>query len=377
VHYQSEGTERRDILWMNAIFLFTTPLLAAVGMTLYISEFGVHWAEPTAFLLLWYLTGMGVTAGYHRMFSHRSWWAPRPVRAVLLVLGAATWQNSVLAWCSKHRAHHHHTDTEDDPHSIEEGFWWAHMLWIVVEDDEEEDFENIPDLADDDLCRWQHRNYFAISSLFNLAVPLALGVATGRVVGMLLWAGLLRVVVLHHLTFFINSLAHMWGHQPWNDEGSSRDNPVLAYLTLGEGYHNFHHEFPGDYRNGIHWYQFDPTKWSIWTLGKLGLAEDLRRSAMAHRLRRRWNRLRERYESRIVEWSDGFRERIDAAEARLEESLDELRSRRSEWTRRAEQLQDDAREELRRARAEAERRAVEAFRRGRELLDQQTLRPQS
>lgn len=377
MHYQSEGTEDRSILWVNAAFLILTPLLAAVLLPLYIYEFGVHWAEPMAFVALWYLTGMGITAGYHRMFSHRAWWAPRPIRAILLVLGAATWQNSALAWCSKHRAHHHDTDGEDDPHSIDEGFWWAHMLWVMVEGKRHGDFDNVPDLTDDELCQWQHRNYLAISTAFNVGVPVALGLLTGRVWGMLLWAGLLRVVVLHHLTFFINSLAHMWGSQPWSDEDSSRDNAVLAYLTLGEGYHNFHHQFPGDYRNGVRWYQFDPTKWLIWTLHTIGLAEDLRRSAIDHRLRRRWNQLRARYESQVDEWSEGVEQRLEEAEARLEEALEEMRSRRTEWAQKAEQVQDQAREELRAARREAEQQALEAFRNGRQLLVRQAPSPQS
>ncbi|MFB6350390.1 MAG: fatty acid desaturase, partial [Bradymonadaceae bacterium] len=310
----------------------------------------------------------GITGGYHRMFSHRAWWAPKPVRAVLLVLGAATWQNSAIAWCSKHRTHHQHTDTDEDPHSIQKGFWWAHMIWVMVEDKRYKDFDNVPDLTDDEWCQWQHENYLAISTAFNIGVPVALGLLTGRIWGMLLWAGLARVVVLHHLTFFINSLAHMWGDQPWSDDGSSRDNPVLAYLTLGEGYHNFHHEFPGDYRNGFRWYQFDPTKWTIWTLSRLGLAEDLRRSAIDHRLRRRWKRLKAEYDSQIADWSDGWHERIEKAEARFEEALEEMRTRRTEWTRKAEELQESAREELRSARKEAEEQALDAYRQCEELL---------
>ncbi|MFB6264028.1 MAG: fatty acid desaturase [Bradymonadaceae bacterium] len=371
MHYSGqESSPESDILWLNAVFLIVTPILAAVAAPYYISNWGVHWTEPVALVVLWFATGMGITAGYHRMFSHRSWWAPAPVRAVLLVLGAASWQNSVLAWCESHRLHHHHTDTDRDPHSIEEGFWWAHMLWILVDGGEHDEFEKIPDLEDDPLCAWQHRHYFAISTGFNVAVPVGLGLMTGRIWGMLLWAGLIRVVVLHHLTFFINSLAHMWGTRPWAEEETARDNAFLAVVTLGEGYHNFHHAFPGDYRNGLRWYQFDPTKWFIWTLSKLGLAGDLRRSPIDQRLRRRWQRLRGKYESRMDEWSDSVRSQVEAAEDRLEEALEELRSRRSEWSRRADDVRDQAREELERARIEAETQALEAFRSWRQLLQQ-------
>lgn len=364
MHYSGtpDSNEKPRILWLNALFLVLTPLAALVLTPLYIFHNGVHWAEPVAMMVLWYLTGMGVTAGYHRMFSHRAWWAPKPVRAILLVLGAATWQNSAIAWCAAHRYHHRHTDTDEDPYSVTEGFWWAHMLWVMVEGKKHQDFESAPDLRDDKLCQWQHDHYFWISTLFNVGVPVLLGLMTGRIWGMLLWAGLIRVVVVHHFTFFINSLAHMWGSRPWSKEESARDNPVLAFFTFGEGYHNFHHTFPGDYRNGFRWYQFDPTKWTIAALNKVGLAQDLRRTTIDRRLKKRWQTMRERYEAQMDEWNESMREQIQAAEAQLEEALNEMRSKRSEWARKAEELQAHAREELERARIEAERRALEAFR---------------
>ncbi|QDG52999.1 acyl-CoA desaturase [Persicimonas caeni] len=374
MHYSGspdDSEKKPRVLWLNALFLVLTPLAALILTPLYILEHGVHWAEPVAMVVLWYLTGMGITAGYHRMFSHRAWWAPAPIRAILLVLGAAAWQNSAIAWSAAHRYHHRHVDTEDDPYSIQEGFWWAHMLWVMVEGKKHQDFESAPDLRDDPLCQWQHNNYFWISTLFNIGVPLLLGLMTGRLFGMLLWAGLVRVVVVHHFTFFINSLAHMWGSRPWSKEQSARDNAVLAFFTFGEGYHNFHHTFPGDYRNGFRWYQFDPTKWTIALLNKVGLAQDLRRTTMDRRLKKRWQTMRERYETQMDEWNESMREQIQAAEASLEEALTEMRSKRAEWARKAEELQAQARDELERARIEAERRALEAFRNWQSLVPAQ------
>ena len=371
MHYEGDPGDKPEILWTNALFLILTPILALTITPWYVANFGIHWAEPAAAVALWFLTGLGITAGYHRMFSHRAWWAPKPIRALMLVLGAATWQNSAIAWCAGHRYHHQHTDTDQDPYNIQEGFLWAHMLWVMVEGEKHGDFDSVPDLADDELCQWQHRNYLAISAAFNIGVPVALGLLTGRIWGMLIWAGLVRVVVLHHLTFFINSLAHMWGSRPWKDDETARDNPVLAVLTLGEGYHNFHHAFPGDYRNGFRWYQFDPTKWTIWLLNKVGLAEDLRRSAIDHRLRKRWKRLRKKYDSQMSDWNDSARQQVEAAEERLDEALDHMRTKRGEWSRKAEELQEQAREDLRQARIEAEKQAVEAFRAWRQALPQQ------
>jgi stearoyl-CoA desaturase (delta-9 desaturase) len=364
MHYSGSPSEdeRPKILWLNAIFLVLTPLAALILTPLYIYHNGVHWAEPTAMAALWYLTGMGVTAGYHRMLSHRAWWAPAPVRAILLVLGGATWQNSAIAWCAAHRYHHRHVDTEDDPYSIQEGFWWAHMLWVMVEGKKHDDFDSAPDLRDDRLCQWQHNNYLWITLAFNIGLPVVLGLMTGRIWGMLLWAGLIRVVVVHHFTFFINSLAHMFGTRPWSKEQSARDNGLLAFFTFGEGYHNFHHTFPGDYRNGFRWYQFDPTKWTIALLSKVGLAQDLRRTTIDRRLKKRWQTMRERYDAQMGEWNENVREQIAVAEVRLDEALTEMRSKRSEWARKAEELQAHARDELERTRIEAERRALEAFR---------------
>jgi stearoyl-CoA desaturase (delta-9 desaturase) len=363
MHYGApQADQEAKISWFNTLFLVLTPIAAIVLTPLYIYYNGVHWAEPTAFVALWFLTGLGITAGYHRMFSHRAWWAPKPIRALMLIFGAMTLQNSAIAWVARHRLHHRHVDTEEDPYNIKRGFWWAHMLWVMIDDREYDEFKNARDLVEDDLARFQHDHYMWISVGFNIAVPLLLGLAIDRVWGMLLWAGLIRIVVLHHLTFFINSLAHMWGRRPWNDEQTARDNAFLAVLTLGEGYHNFHHTFPADYRNGFRWYHFDPTKWFIWTLDKVGLANDLRRSPIDRRLRKRWRNMRSRYESQMDEWSESMREQFDAAEARLEDALSDMRTKRGEWVRKAEEAHAQAREDLREAREDAEERALEAFR---------------
>lgn len=124
---------------------------------------------------------------------------------------------------------------------------------------------------------WQHKHYLSIVLASNFGIPLALGWLNGDILGMLLLAGFFRLVVVHHVTFFINSLAHIWGKQPYTDKNTARDNGILAFFTFGEGYHNYHHIFEYDYRNGIKWWQFDPTKWLIASLAWAGLAKNLRR----------------------------------------------------------------------------------------------------
>ncbi|MGL5025858.1 MAG: acyl-CoA desaturase, partial [Shewanella oncorhynchi] len=160
------------------------------------------------------------------------------------------------------------------------GFWYSHIGWMLREYQSQRyhDYQNVRDLQNDRIVMWQHKHYLALVLLMNIGLPALLGWLNGDVLSMLLMAGLLRLVVVHHCTFFINSLAHVWGSQPYTDKNTARDNGFLAMLTYGEGYHNFHHIFENDYRNGIKWWHYDPTKWLIKSLSWLGLAKDLRTS---------------------------------------------------------------------------------------------------
>ena len=156
------------------------------------------------------------------------------------------------------------------------------MIWVMIEEDSfVNDFANVKDLQASKIIRWQHRNIFLIGALSGLAFPAALGYLIGGMataVGCLVWGGLMRVVFVQHGTFLINSAAHIWGEQPYSEENSSRDSFWLAFFTFGEGYHNFHHTFQADYRNGHKWYHFDPSKWWIKTFSLLGLNSNLKKT---------------------------------------------------------------------------------------------------
>src|SRR5690554_857811 len=141
------------------------------------------------------------------------------------------------------------------------------------------DYNNVKDLQRDKIVMWQHKYYLLLTLLMNIGVPVLIGALMGQILAAVLVAGFLRLVVNHHTTFFINSLAHIWGKRPYTERNSARDNGVLAFMTFGEGYHNFHHIFSGDYRNGIRWYQFDPTKWLIRSLSYVGLTKNLKRAS--------------------------------------------------------------------------------------------------
>jgi stearoyl-CoA desaturase (delta-9 desaturase) len=278
--YRPRQVQDRPRDWGNTIFLVTTPVVAVLGTAWYIAMHGVTRLEVANFLLMFALTSVSVTGGYHRLFSHRSYECTKPVKLFYLIFGAAACENSLLSWASDHRYHHRYVDQPEDPYNILKGGLYAHMGWIFFKDtrDQKRRFENVPDLLKDPLVVWQHRWYLWLVVVFTFALPTYIGLIEGRPVGGLLWGGFLRVVMVHHTTFFINSLAHLYGTRPYSLKDTARDSWWLAPLTFGEGYHNFHHKFQADYRNGIKWWQFDSTKWFINFLALTGQASKLRRT---------------------------------------------------------------------------------------------------
>ncbi len=261
---------------VNSGFLLTMHLLAVAAIP-YMIFVQFSWWSVGLGLVMFVLSGLAITGGYHRLFSHRSYRAHPFVRAIYLALGAAAVQNSAVKWSSDHRLHHAYVDTDADPYNIEEGFWWAHVGWVLHQAPQDRKACAVNDLMADPLVRFQDRYYVWIAIFFCGLLPLGLGFAWGDPIGAFLIAGCLRLVVEWHATFAINSVAHKIGTRPYSDEMAGRDSWITALLTFGEGYHNFHHTFQGDYRNGIRWYHFDPTKWIVWCMARVGLAHDIRR----------------------------------------------------------------------------------------------------
>ena len=268
------------ILWINTLLFSITGLIALIGVPWYGIVYGYDGYQVLATILCMGYCGMAITAGYHRLWSHPTYKANIIIRVIYAIGGAFALQNSALHWSSDHRVHHKFVDNNDkDPYSAKRGFWYSHIGWMLrdYQRTRYEDYSNVRDLQKDPVVMWQHRNYLLLAIITNVGIPLAIGFWHGDVWGTLLTVGILRLVLSQHVTFFINSLAHLWGGQPYTDINTAKDNAVLAYFTFGEGYHNYHHCFQLDYRNGIRWWQFDPTKWLIWNLEKLGLASNLRR----------------------------------------------------------------------------------------------------
>ncbi|MEM6915760.1 MAG: fatty acid desaturase [Verrucomicrobiota bacterium] len=266
--------------WFTSGFLILTFLVAVIGTPLYFIFFGVDPFLIGLFFVFFLLTGMSITLGYHRLFAHKAFKAKKSVKLFTLIFGAAAFEDSALDWSSDHRQHHKHVDDEDDdPYAISKGFFWAHMGWIFFKLYPRE-LANVGDLKKDSLVMWQHRHHRLIGVLAGLVLPALIGAAWSGWSGLLggfLLGGITRLVAVQHCTFLINSLCHTIGNRPYDSKTSARDSWLMAIFTFGEGYHNYHHSFQHDYRNGVKPWQWDPTKWMIWTLQKLGLAEGLRR----------------------------------------------------------------------------------------------------
>ena len=272
--------EAAPLIWSRILMFVITGAVALTVVPWYGFTHGYSIAAWVWFAVLLYANGLAITTGYHRLWSHKTYDAHWSVRVVLMLFGTMALQNSVLHWAANHRSHHQFVDDNSrDPYSAGRGLWFSHIGWMLREyPSGQADYGIVRDLQRDPIVAFQHRWYLPLALIMNIGLPLALGWLHGDLWGVFLLAGVLRLVVSHHFTFLINSVAHAFGRQPYSDEHSARDNGWLAVLTYGEGYHNFHHQFAHDYRNGIRWWQWDPSKWIICSLSWVGLTRKLRRT---------------------------------------------------------------------------------------------------
>ena len=262
-------------------FLFSLITLVALGgVPLFAYFYGYTWVDWAMFTLLYIVTGLGITVGYHRLIAHRSFTCPNWVKGGLLIAGGWALENSALKWASSHVRHHARCDQEEDPYNAQRGFWYSHCGWIFFRDPYAEE-KYASRLRQDSVVMWQHRYYVPVV-LSGFALPFLVGLLyNGWIggVGCFLLAGVGRTFFVLNSTFCINSICHLWGNQPHGESDSSRDSWWVSVLTFGEGYHNYHHAYQSDYRNGPYWYNFDPSKWLIFSLSMLGLTTSLRRAS--------------------------------------------------------------------------------------------------
>jgi len=235
--------------WQTSAFLIGTVALTVTAVPLYLWYFGLDWFQAALFVAFVTLTGFSITLGYHRLFSHLAFKAKLPLKLFVLLFGSAAFENSVLMWASEHRRHHKHVDHDDDPYDISKGFFHAHIGWLLFKLQPPPPFDNVPDLKKDRFVMWQHRYVHLIAFSISFVLPSLLGAIwngwRGALGGFLI-AGVAKVVVVQHCTFFINSACHTIGKRPYSTKCSARDSFLMALFTFGEGYHNFHHEFQHD-----------------------------------------------------------------------------------------------------------------------------------
>lgn len=272
------------------------PLLGFAGAAWSLWGWGFSWLYLTMLTVMYLATGLGITIGYHRLFTHKSFETGRVMTFLFGVLGSMAVEGPVIKWVADHRKHHQHSDDEHDPHSphahadegvrgVLRGFWHAHLGWLFQE--QHPDFARYtPDLHRDRLVR-------VISALFplwvvlGLAIPTAIGgivsgTWTGAALG-LLWGGLARIFLVHHVTWSVNSVCHIWGRRDYKTTDHSRNNTLFGVLAMGEGWHNNHHAFPASARHGLEWWQFDLSYVIIRGLEVIGLARRVRVPSLERR----------------------------------------------------------------------------------------------
>ncbi len=316
------------------IFLVAYHLILLVTLPIYFYLCTPKLSMIIISIILYFITGISITAGYHRYYSHRTYRAHPIVEFVLLFFGSMAGQGSALRWSFDHRLHHAHVDTDEDPYSINKGFWYAHCLWLKNKPKAIEP-KVVPDLLKNKLVMFQDRHAISCMVVSNFIVFLFFGWLLNDFWGACMLATWTRLFALHHSTWFINSLAHTWGNKPFCQEQTAVNNCILSFLTFGEGYHNYHHTFANDYRNGVRWFHFDPTKWMIWILSRFGLTSDLKRmdwySIRKRMVLERKGLLMERLESLWDSKKEELQKHVDEISEQMLTKIAQLRTLREKY----------------------------------------------
>jgi len=357
--YVRENAQTLGLNWKAIIFLVLTPVLALILAPIYFYFNPLTLKMALTFVILFSLNNLSITIGYHRYLAHRSYEAHPLLQLILLFFSTGAIQGTALQWATDHRRHHLRVDSEDDPYSINKGFWYAHIGWMFLRDKPQYEGKYAPDLEKNPWLKFQHDHYAWLATLIGFILPGFLGWAMGfGFWGGLLILGLLRVVLTQHSTFFINSLCHYLGGRPYSDQISARDSIIMAFLTFGEGYHNYHHKFQIDYRNGIRWYHWDPTKWSIKFFAICKLASKLKTVSEPEILKARIS-----MDEKIILSRGARHETVMALRHKLEEAQQRLKSLREEYReeylRLKTNMQNHSREKFLHLKAELELAKIE------------------
>ena len=262
------------VLWDAVIWIIAVHLCGAFGAWYIWTYF--HPATLALAVCMFVLVHLSISAGLHRLYSHRAYRATKPLELFFVLFSAAAFQASIIVWAFQHRIHHEHSDTDKDPYSVEHGFWWAHMGWIW-RTKVEVDPNLVKDLRRNKLLLWQDGFHLQLAILMSFVLPVCIaGALWNDPYGGGFVAGFLRLVFQYHCTWVINSVAHTYGFRHYKSGGTARFSPWLAISTMGENSHERHHLVPEDYRAGIRWYHLDIAKWFIRLCSAVGLASSLR-----------------------------------------------------------------------------------------------------
>jgi stearoyl-CoA desaturase (delta-9 desaturase) len=275
---EASGTSRPTFEWdryIPFVSMHAGCLLALWG--------GVSWSAVILAIALYWIRMFAITGFYHRYFSHRTFQTSRVMQFLFAILGLTSLQRGPLWWASHHRFHHQHVDTEKDLHSPRHfGFWWSHMGWMTVSTNLSTDYQRVPDFVKFPELVFLNRFDWVVPllyfmALYGLGEALAFWLPELKANGIqfLAWGGFISTVALLHATLTINSLSHVFGSQRYKTGDDSRNNWFLAILTMGEGWHNNHHRYPGSVRQGFFWQEWDPTYYILLLMNKLGLVWDL------------------------------------------------------------------------------------------------------
>jgi len=334
--------------WHGAPFLVLTPPIG-IALTIYhLRTEGFIWQIWVFAAVMYTLTATSITAGYHRLFAHRAYEARTWLKVFYAFFGGAAFQNSIFTWCREHRVHHRFVDTDSDPYSISKGFFWAHFGWMLSSYQVPVKMESYGrDFERDPIIMFQHKYYIPIASFACFVMPMGVGYLLGSWLGGLAVAGLIRMTALHHNTFFINSWCHYFGRQEYTDKNTARSSFIMAVATFGEGYHNFHHIFEGDYRNGIRWYHWDPTKWMIQFFRMLGLAYGLKTAPQSEITRLQLEMDEKRLKGRLSHhWQGQFQTQLDSLKVQIHGAQQRFEQLRAEYKKMAKDYAHNQMERL-------------------------------
>ncbi len=245
------------------LLIVLLPFLGTIYAMVMLWQQYVDWLDVTLMLVLYVISGLGITIGFHRMLTHKSFETSRPLKALFLIMGCMALEGDPISWASTHIQHHAHSDDEEDPHSPLEGLWHSHVGWLFTHKNNIEMYGKW--LLKDPTIVWVSKTWYLWAAL-GILIPTLIAGWSG-----LIWGGLVRIFLTHHITWSVNSICHTFGRRDYNTRDASRNNFIVGLLAFGEGWHNNHHAFPRSAFHGLRWWQIDISAYIIRALEKMGL----------------------------------------------------------------------------------------------------------